>query len=320
MTPRQPRPLRPGDRVAVVAPSGPVSPERLEAGVRILRSWGLDVVLGDHVLTRDPVLPYLAGTDRQRAADLQAAWTDPSVAAVVCARGGYGAQRIVDRLDWPALAAAGPRWFVGYSDATALHQAISTRLGLATLYGPMAAAQVFTTDADTADGLRDALFGKPVELRGRALTPGRAEAPTSGGCLALLATDLGTPSAGAPGTPSAGAPGTPSAAAEAAGAYAGTIVCLEDVGEPAYAIDRWLTQLLRAGAFDGVAGFALGSWERCERQTPELVDRVLADRLRPLGIPIAVDLPFGHGPSSATVPLGVPAVLADGVLTFAGRT
>jgi muramoyltetrapeptide carboxypeptidase len=299
MTLRRPRPLRAGDRVAVVAPSGPVVPERLDAGVRILRSWGLEAVLGDHVLTRHPELPYLAGTDEQRAADLQRAWTDPSVSAVVCARGGYGAQRLVDRLDWSAMAAAGPRWFAGYSDATALHEAIAARLGLATVYGPMAAAAAFTTDAGTAEALRRALFGEPIELRGRALVPGRAEAPTSGGCLALLATDAGT---------------------RTAGAYAGTVVCLEDVGEPAYAVDRWLTQLLRAGAFDGVAGFALGSWHDCQPGSPGLVARVLEERLAGLGVPIAADLPFGHGPSSAAVPLGVPAVLADGVLTFSGRT
>ena len=102
-----PAPLGPGAVVRVVAPAGPVDPGRLEAGVEIIASWGLTVQLGDHVRTVDDRLPYLAGSDALRAADLTAAWTDPRVAAVWAARGGYGSQRILDLLDWDVLRAAG---------------------------------------------------------------------------------------------------------------------------------------------------------------------------------------------------------------------
>lgn len=249
--------------------------------------------MGAHVLTGCQELPYLAASDAERAADLQRAWLDPGVAAVVCARGGYGAQRIVDLLDWPALAAAPAKHLVGFSDATALHEAVALHLGLATLYGPMAAAQVFTTDAASAEGLRRALFGEAdgEPLAGpdaEPLVPGRASGVTAGGCLALLATSLGTPAARS--------------------SYAGAILCLEDVGEPLYALDRWLTQLLRSGALDGVAGIALGSWQDCGGP-PERLRALFLDRLAPLGVPVAWELGFGHGPTSLTLPLGTAATL-----------
>src|SRR5699024_9503965 len=132
--------------------------DRLRAGVEILRGWGLEVVLGKHVLDRHDEFDYLAGADADRAADLQQAWCDPNVAAVLCARGGYGVQRMVDLLDWEAMAAAGPKILVGYSDITALHEAFASRLGLATLHGPMPAAVSFVNDASTAEHLRATVF------------------------------------------------------------------------------------------------------------------------------------------------------------------
>ncbi|MBK6033667.1 LD-carboxypeptidase, partial [Streptomyces sp. MBT59] len=97
--------MRPGSRVAVVAPSGPVLADRLEEGLAVLRDWGLEPVVGPHVRSTHPELDYLAGTDAGRAADLQAAWCDPSVEAVLCARGGFGAHRMVDLVDWAAIRA-----------------------------------------------------------------------------------------------------------------------------------------------------------------------------------------------------------------------
>ncbi|WP_169797103.1 LD-carboxypeptidase, partial [Streptacidiphilus griseoplanus] len=129
----RPRRLVPGDRVVVVAPSGSVPADRLHLGCGILRSWGLDVEVAPHVLGVHPELRYLAGTDADRARDLEQAWLDPGVAAVVCARGGYGVQRLVDLLDWEAMRAVPPKVLVGYSDVTALHEAFAVRLGLATV-------------------------------------------------------------------------------------------------------------------------------------------------------------------------------------------
>ncbi|MFE7580270.1 LD-carboxypeptidase [Streptomyces gardneri] len=291
--------LRPGARIAVVAPSGPIPEERLRAGLDILRGWDLDPVVAPHVLDTHATLGHLAGADRARARDLTEAWCDPSVSAVICARGGYGAQRMVDLVDWAAIRAAGPKAFVGYSDVTALHEAFAVRVGLATLHGPMVAAATFLSDPDTQESLRATLF-EPETVRtlgletARALVPGRAHGVTLGGCVSLLAADLATPDA------------RPSAR--------GGLLLLEDVGEEPYRLDRILTQLLRSGWLDGVAGVGLGSWEECGPY--EDVRAVLVDRLGGLGVPVVEELGFGHGARALTMPLGVPGVLDAGAGTL----
>ncbi|MGW1721822.1 S66 peptidase family protein [Streptomyces sp. NPDC002306] len=296
----RPSRLAPGARVAVVAPSGPVAEDRLQAGLDVLRGFDLDPVVAPHVLDRHGELDHLAGTDADRAADLQAAWCDPSVDAVLCARGGYGAQRMVDLLDWSAMRAAGPKVFVGFSDITVLHQAFATRLGLVTLHGPAAAGVDFTKSARAQEHLRATLFA-PETVRtlgagGGALAPGRARGVTLGGCLSMITSDLGTPHA----HPGAG----------------GGLLLIEDVGERAYRIDRMLTQLLRTGWLDGVAGIGLGSWAGCGPYAE--VRAVLADRLGGLGVPVVEELGFGHGDDALTVPFGMSAELdaAAGTLTL----
>ncbi|GHE05489.1 S66 peptidase family protein [Streptomyces alanosinicus] len=296
----RPSRLAPGARVAVVATSGPVPEERVQAGLDVLRGWDLDPVAAPHVLDRHGELGYLAGGDADRAADLQRAWCDPSVDAVLCARGGYGAQRLVDLLDWEAMRAAGPKVFVGFSDATVLHQAFATRLGLVSLHGPVAGGADFIKSARAQEHLRATLFApetaRTLTSAGAALAPGRARGVTLGGCLSLLATDLGTPFA---------RPGA-----------RGGLLLLEDVGEAPYRVDRLLTQLLRSGWLDGVAGVGLGSWRDCGRY--EELRPVLADRLGGLGVPVVEELGFGHCDDALTVPFGVAAELdADsGTLTL----
>jgi len=285
----RPRRLVPGDRVVVVSPSGPSPQDRIAAGVAILRGWGLEVELAASAGARSDRFPYLADSDEARARDLQEAWCDPSVAAVLCARGGYGVQRILEHLDWEAMRAAGPKVLAGYSDITALHSAVATHLGLATLHAPMIATEVFVGDESSAEHLRLTLLepGATQTLNSdpaRSLVPGRARGVTIGGCLSLLAAEVGTPT------------GHPSAA--------GGILLLEDVDEKAYRIDGYLTHLLRSGWLDGVAGVAVGSWQGCEP-----VEDLVRDRLGGLGVPILWDLGFGHCPSTLTVPLGVTATL-----------
>ncbi|CAM5354541.1 S66 peptidase family protein [Streptomyces griseorubiginosus] len=296
---RPPR-LAPGARVAVVAPSGPIVEERLQAGLDILRGWDLDPVVTPHVLDRHGELGYLAGSDADRAADLQAAWCDPAVDAVLCARGGYGAQRMVDLLDWDAMRAAGPKVLVGFSDVTTLHQAFATRLGLVTLYGPAAAGADFVKNALAQEHLRATLLApetvRTLTSRGPALVPGRARGVTLGGCLSLLATDLGTRHA-------------------RSGARDGLLL-IEDVGEQPYRVDRLLTQLLRTGWLDGVRGIVLGSWESCGPY--EVLRTVLAERLGGLGVPVVEEFGFGHCEGALTVPFGAAAELdtEEGTLTL----
>ncbi|WP_199579010.1 LD-carboxypeptidase, partial [Streptomyces sp. CRB46] len=281
-------------------PSGPVPEERLHAGLDVLRGWDLDPVVAPHVLDRHAAFDYLAGTDADRAADLQTAWCDPSVDAVLCARGGYGVQRMADLLDWEAMRAAGPKVLVGFSDITALHEAFATRLGLVTLHGPMAAGIDFLKNARAQEHLKATLFApetvRVIASGGTPLAPGRARGVTLGGCLCLLAAEVGSPHARA--------------------SARGGLLCLEDVGEETYRLDRYLTQLLRAGLLDGVRGILLGSWHACEPY--ERLRPMLADRLGGLGVPVVEDFGFGHCEGALTIPFGVTAELdADaGTLTL----
>ncbi|WP_018656521.1 S66 peptidase family protein [Actinomadura flavalba] len=303
--PARPPRLAPGDRVAVVAPSGAVDADRLDAGLAALRALGLDPRPGKHVLSRaglcGTVPPgdgrhVLAGTDADRAADLAEAWTDPNVRAVLCARGGYGAARVLAHLDWTALAAAAPKILHGSSDVTALHVAFGRRLGVTTSFGPMIAGALAAGPGETADAFRAALFGTgPVTLRGTgAVRGGVAEGPLAGGTLALLASLLGTPDAPAP--------------------AAGHIVFLEDVTEPPYRLDRMLVQLIGSGYLEGAAGLVLGSWTDCG--DPAEIAAVTAARLGPLGVPVLAGVPAGHGPRQHTLELGAPARLDATALTL----
>ncbi|MGH3322189.1 MAG: S66 peptidase family protein [Streptosporangiaceae bacterium] len=297
----RPRRLRAGDRVAVVAPSGPVDRKRLEAGREVLASLGLDVVLAEHATD---LSGFLAGDDRDRAADLQRAWCHPEVRAVICARGGYGAGRVLPHLDWQAMSAAGPTLLHGSSDATALHSAVAARLGVVTTFGPMVANSLLgrdDPDFTSMAHLRDTLFApervQTVHAKdGRAAVRGRARGPVTGGTLSLLAAAVGTPYRPPPAR--------------------GCIALLEDVDEAPYRVDRMLTQLLQSGWLEGVAGVALGSWIDCG--DAEEVEAVLSERLGPLGVPVLSGLPVGHGIPQLTVPLGVEAELdADaGTLVF----
>jgi muramoyltetrapeptide carboxypeptidase len=294
---RRPACLRPGDQVRVVAPSGPVDERLLDRGVAALRELGLVVGLAPHVTHR---AGFLAGADADRAADLQDAWCDEGVAAVVCARGGYGAARLLPLLDWAALDRARPKVLLGSSDVTALHDAFGALLGVSTVFGPMPAGVPLggdPRDLATIEGLRRTLLdphGATTLATGlRTVTPGRATGRVVGGTLTLLAASCGT------------AYGRPARDA---------IVVLEDVGEPAYRLDRCITQLVQAGWFDGVRGVVLGSWEACG---PDAEATVVA-ALRPLGVPLARGLGFGHGRSQLCVPLGVAAELdaTAGRLTY----
>ncbi|MFD9126949.1 LD-carboxypeptidase [Kitasatospora sp. NPDC059571] len=288
--------LLPGDRVAVVAPAGPVDPDLLDRGTALLASWNLEVTVLPHV--RDRHLGHLAGHDRHRAADLTAALADPAVRAVFCARGGYGTQRMADLVDWDLAAAAPPTVLAGSSDVTALHEAAARRLGTTTLHTPMPATAAFTDSPANTAHLHTVLFHPErvteLPLTAPPLVPGIAEGRLAGGNASLLAASVGTPTALPPD---------------------GCLLLLEETGEEPYRLDRILTQLLRAGVLARAAGIVLGDFTDCG--DPADVEALLADRLGGLGIPVAAGLPAGHGELQLTVPLGTRARLtADGRLAL----
>lgn len=282
--------LRPGDRVAVVAPAGPVVPERLDRGLAVLESWGLSVSVGEHTRGVHERFGYLASDDAARADDLMRAWCDPEVQAVFCARGGYGVQRMVDLLDWESIAAAGPKVLVGFSDVTALHQAFAARLGLSTIHGPVVTS-LGAGDDESRAHLHSLLFDPEP---GVALTPspvetlvgGRAEGVLVGGNIAMLASEVGSRNSLR---------------------AAASIAVLEEIGEEAYRLDRLFTQLLRTGWFDEVLGVVLGTFTDCG--LPASVRDLALDRLAPLGVPLLWGAPIGHADRNLAFPYGVPAVL-----------
>ncbi|WP_051114066.1 S66 peptidase family protein [Actinopolymorpha alba] len=292
--PKRPRRLRAGDQVAVVAPAGPIPADLLEKAVAILSAWGLEVRLGPHVGDRHPTLDYLAGADADRARDFTDAWLDPDVAAVFCARGGYGSLRLIDLIDWDALAAVPPKVFTGSSDITALHQVIGTRFGIPTVFGAMVVTSSFVDDPVAQEHLRRMLFEPTPGLvlsgpRAEPLRAGLARGTTVGGNLSLVVSARGVPDVASP--------------------PPGSIALLEDVGEQPYRIDHFVTHLRRTGWFAGVAGIALGSWVDCG--DPDVVRSVLTDRLGDLGIPIIWELGFGHCEGQLAVPLGTTVELVS---------
>jgi muramoyltetrapeptide carboxypeptidase len=284
----------------LVSPSGPTTPERVARGIELLSGWGLTVTLGPDVYARHG---YLAGTDDIRLASVNAALRDPAVRAVMCTRGGYGAQRIVDEVDLDAVR-ADPKLVVGFSDITALQLALWRCARLATVHGPGVAWVEDRTPEASAGSLRSALMSDDVVTlkadgaaeTGPVRTSGTTTGTLLGGNLCLLVASLGTRD-------------FPD--------LSGAVLLLEEVEEPPYKVDRMLTQLRRSGALRGVAGIAVGQFTRCADGWPVSVADVLTERLAGLGVPVLGGLPVGHGYGQLTVPLGVPATLdvAAGTLT-----
>jgi len=285
----------------LVSPAGPAKPEPVEMGTAMLTSWGLKVVSAPPV----EAYGYLAGRDDARLAEVNAALRDPAVRGVICTRGGYGAQRIVDGMDFAALR-EDPKVFVGFSDITALQLAMWCRIGLASVHGPMAAWGDRTGEA-SARSLYAALTSTDdavVQARpDEETSPVRVDGPSVrgtllGGNLSLIAATIGTPD-------------LPD--------LSGAILLLEETDEAPYKVDRMLTHLRRSGALAGVAGVAVGQFTRCADGWSTSIVDVLLDRLGDLGVPVLGGLPVGHGRDQLTVPVGVPATLdvAAGTLTAA---
>lgn len=294
----QPKALKPGDTVSLITPSSYVSdPDEIAFAKRFCEFFGLKWKLGKNVGQR---FGYLAGTAQQRADDLHAAFSDPGTQAVFAIRGGYGSAQMLDKLDY-SLLRRNPKVFLGYSDITALHLALTQRAGLVTFHGPVSLSHL--TDW-SQQYLRTALFEtKPIgaltnppesnPLRAghslRTVRGGTARGPLAGGNLTLLTTTLGTP-------------------------YeidtSSKILLMEDIGEDIYHIDRMFTQLKLAGKLKAAAGIVIGECKDCPPPNVssayslgEVIDYLLGD----LGIPVYYGLSFGHTIDQVTIPLGVMA-------------
>ncbi|HEY1320226.1 MAG TPA: LD-carboxypeptidase, partial [Streptosporangiaceae bacterium] len=263
----RPRALKEGDRVAVICVSGPVEPEALNVGLDALRFAGLDPVTYPSAYDPGTMRPYLAGDDAMRAGDLRSALTEPGIAGILFARGGSGAQRTLEAMDWDGLAPQGPQGpetgmppkvLAGYSDVTAVLEAVAVRLGWASVFGPMVAIREGASHYSFGSLLRTLMRPEQATLvrypRAVTLAPGLARGVTTGGTLCLLVSSLAT--------------GTSRPAR-------GGILLLEEVDEEDYRVDRMLTQLRRSGYLDGVAGIVAGSFAGCG--PPETIQDILTE-------------------------------------------
>jgi muramoyltetrapeptide carboxypeptidase len=290
----RPPALEPGARVALVAPAGPLRGEedlrRAEDNVRAL---GWEPVVGQYVLSR---YGYLAGTDDERLSDFNAASRDPRIDAVWCLRGGYGAMRLLDGIDYEAWRRT-PKTLIGYSDVTALHAAIARRAELVTFHGPTARAVLTAFSRDALVAAIAGNGGCGIAAEGRTLVPGRASGPLVGGNLALLASLSGT---------------------EFAPRYDGAILVLEDVSEAVYRIDRMLTQLRLAGALERCAGIVFGAFTEIpdEPNGARAIDVLLEEVARSLDVPCIVGAPVGHIDDQWTLPLGETFLLDADALSL----
>ena len=277
-------------RVAVVAPSGVFDPARLEKGMALAESWGLECVPSPNLGARHR---YLAGTVEQRAADLRWAMTAPDIDAVWFARGGYGTAQLLAHLP---LGELDDRPIIGFSDATALFCAMRGR-GRA-VHGPVLHSLADLADRESQEALRALLLeGVHPPLPGTSLNGPVSPviAPLTGGNLMVLASLCGTPWAWS---------------------ARDHIAILEDIGEAPYRLERALHQLIDAGALDGVAGVALGEFTDCNpgANATWSTSDVLLETLAPLGVPVVAGLPVGHGSRNRAWTLGAIAELYSGGL------
>lgn len=301
VSPVFPAPIRKGDTVGIITPSSPLYDD---AGYAIaeknMQTLGLNVRWGTHVGKRKG---FLAGTDAERKADLEAMFSDPEVKAIVCLRGGSGAARLLDKLDY-ALIARNPKIFLGYSDITAFHQAIHTQTGLITFHGPVANSPWTPLIFRQFEQLFfEGRFPDyvPAPDGFRTLTPGTASGRLLGGNLTVL-------------TGIAGSRYFPD--------FRDSILFLEDIGEEPYRIDRMLSQLALTGALQQLNGFVFGRCTDCESSRPEnslTLEQLLDDYIKPLGIPAFQGALIGHLDEQYILPVGARVLIdADrGSLTIA---
>lgn len=296
--------LKPGDRIGLICPSGPISQERLDCSISNLEQLGLVPVQGINIMKQNG---YLAGNQMERLEDLHTMYTDQSIKAIWCIRGGFGATHLLPHLDYK-LIRKHPKVLLGFSDITALHCALLTRLSISNFHSPVASSELTPY---TLENLRNIIFGSSGQLvkigtspdnddffiQGKTayeryvVKPGQAHGILWGGNLSLLAALCGTP-------------------------YLKVnrdfLLFIEDIEEAPYRIDRMITQLLQVLPLNLLKGIVLGVFEGCEKKAgtaSQTLKEMMLEKFSSLAIPVIYGFPFGHILHQCTFPFGAEAIL-----------
>jgi len=303
----RPRRLKKGDVIGLIAPGYSITQEMLEHSISAIEAMGMEPyhtekIFGNH--------GYLSNTDDERAEDLMHMFTNTNIKGIFCIRGGYGCTRILDMLDFD-LIAKNPKLLLGYSDITALLSAFYTRIGLVGFHGPMGPEpnsyaykgvermvmnpeekSIITNYDFDKETLTDAVYDRYV------ITSGKTTGKLIGGNLSLLSAMNGT---------------------DYDIDYTDCLVCIEDVGEATYRIDRMLTQLVSTLSFKRAAGVLFGVCADCDKKEGSdsfSLKEVILDRIAPMGIPAVYGMSFGHIEESFTFPIGIEATLDTDTFTL----
>ncbi len=284
----QPPFLTPGDTIYITAPAKAIEETSVLAAKKTLETWGLSVRIAPHCLGR---YHYFSGSDEQRLADFQDGLDDPSIKAILCARGGYGCVRMVEALNWDAFK-KNPTWIIGFSDVTVFHQQIH-QLGIESIHGIMPLGFIDGSDA-AKETLKKSLFGESFTLEAAHVLGnirGEARGNLVGGNMAIVTSLLGT---------------------SLSYSFKNNILVLEDIGEHVYKIDRMLYSLRLAGAFQEIKGLVFGGFTDMEdTDVPfgKTIKDLILEQVQDLGIPVAFDLPFGHISDNQALVFGRTAIL-----------
>ncbi len=271
--------LKLGDTLGICAPSARFDSEKLNTGIQVIEKKGFKVKVPSEIFEKKR---YLAGDDTLRADVVNRLFSDPEVNGIICARGGFGAMRILQFLDWE-LIKQNPKPFIGYSDSTAILLSIINRTRHSVIHGPNVVSFASAPE-ETIDSFFKLLL-EPVEpitiKHSKIIKPGECEGILMGGNMATISHLLGT---------------------EFQPDFAGSILFLEDIGEPAYKIDRMLTQMKMAGIFERLQGVITGSFEACENEA--YIDEILSETFEEFDIPVLSGLAAGHGQVNLSLKMG----------------
>ncbi|WP_019037205.1 S66 peptidase family protein [Psychroflexus tropicus] len=285
-----PPPLHKGDKVALIASARSISKEDLQPAISLLKSWDLQPILGSSIGLQ---ANQFAGSDEERAVDLQEQINDASIKAIWCAKGGYGSIRILDLVDF-SMFKSQPKWLIGYSDVTAIHLHLQN-LGIASLHAQMASA-IETRSASTSEELKAVLFGEKHQIQYASRHPnqvnGEVKGVVIGGNLSVLYSAIGSHS-------------MPS--------FKNKILFLEDLDEYLYHIDRMMQNLKRSGLIGQISGLIVGGMTAMnDNETPfgKTAEEIIFEVVKDLNIPVAFNFPAGHVETNLPLIFGKTAHLS----------